>query len=92
MTVTNHDFWNGRTVMVSGAGFLGSHLIEDLEQRSDDVEIFAPRSNEYDLRKKSDIKRALKIRAKILLFILRQLSAGSVRTPKTLDGIFTTTR
>jgi len=59
MTETTHDFWDGRTVMVTGgAGFLGSHLIEDLEERSDDVEIFVPRSDEYDLREKPDIKRA----------------------------------
>lgn len=54
-----HDFWNDRTVMVTGgAGFLGSHLVENLESRSDDVEIFVPRSDEYDLREKSKIKRA----------------------------------
>ncbi|MBV0900416.1 GDP-L-fucose synthase family protein [Haloarcula salina] len=52
-------FWDGRTVMVTGgAGFLGSHLVEDLRTRSDDVEIFVPRSREYDLRGKSDIRRA----------------------------------
>lgn len=61
MTDTVHDFWDGRTVMVTGgSGFLGSHLVEDLKERSDDVEIFIPRSDEYDLRQKSDIKRAFK--------------------------------
>lgn len=53
------EFWAGRTVMVTGgSGFLGSHLVEDLEARSDDVEIFVPRSRTYDLRKKPDIKQA----------------------------------
>lgn len=52
-------FWNGRTVMVTGgAGFLGSYLVEELESRSQDVEVFVPRSNEYDLRERADIRRA----------------------------------
>jgi len=58
MTETS-DFWDGKTVMVTGgAGFLGSHLVEDLEDRSDSVEIFVPRSKEYDLREKPAITRA----------------------------------
>jgi dTDP-glucose 4,6-dehydratase/GDP-L-fucose synthase len=53
------DFWAGKTVMVTGgSGFLGSHLVEELESRSDDVEIFVPRSSEYDLREKLDIEQA----------------------------------
>jgi len=53
------DFWNGKTVMVTGGdGFLGSHLVEDLESRSNDVELFTPRSSEYDLRERSNIRRA----------------------------------
>jgi len=53
------EFWNGRTVMVTGgAGFLGSHLVEDLQSRSDDVEVFVPRSDEYDLRERAAIRQA----------------------------------
>ena len=53
------DFWDGRTVLVTGgSGFLGSHLIDDLRMRSDSVEIFVPRSDEYDLRCREDIHRA----------------------------------
>jgi len=52
-------FWDDRTVMVTGgAGFLGSHLVDDLRSRSEDVEVFVPRSNEYDLRKRRDIEEA----------------------------------
>jgi len=53
------DFWDSRTIMVTGgAGFLGSHLIEHLEERAPNAEIFVPRSPEYDLRKEADIRRA----------------------------------
>ncbi|MEF8842597.1 MAG: GDP-L-fucose synthase [Haloarculaceae archaeon] len=55
----NRAFWDGHTVMVTGgSGFLGSHLVEDLRSRSDDVEAFVPRSDEYDLRKRPDLERA----------------------------------
>ena len=59
MSKSSQDFWDGRTVMITGgAGFLGSHLVEDLKERSVSVDIFVPRSDEYDLREKSDIVRA----------------------------------
>ncbi|WP_436926224.1 GDP-L-fucose synthase family protein [Halosimplex amylolyticum] len=52
-------YWDGKTVMVTGGdGFLGSHLVEDLESRSDNVEIFVPRSSEYDLRERTNTRRA----------------------------------
>ncbi|NUB91498.1 GDP-L-fucose synthase [Haloterrigena sp. SYSU A121-1] len=55
----SHDYWDGKTVMVTGgSGFLGSHLVEELESRSDDVEVFIPRSEDYDLRERSNIRRA----------------------------------
>lgn len=58
--MTRENYWDGRTVMVTGgSGFLGSHLVEDLESRSDDVDTFVPRSSEYDLRERADIRRAL---------------------------------
>jgi dTDP-glucose 4,6-dehydratase/GDP-L-fucose synthase len=53
------DYWDGKTVMVTGGnGFLGSHLIDELEARSNNVEIFVPRSDEYDLRERANIRRA----------------------------------
>jgi dTDP-glucose 4,6-dehydratase/GDP-L-fucose synthase len=59
MNDTGHDYWNGRTVMVTGGGgFLGSHLVEDLQNRADDCEVFVPRSSAYDLRQNRDIQRA----------------------------------
>lgn len=57
MRVSN-TFWDDKTVMVTGgAGFLGSHLVEDLRSRSDSVDVFVPRSDEYDLRERANIRR-----------------------------------
>lgn len=61
MSQDSTDFWNDKAVMVTGgSGFLGGHLIEELRTRSDTVDIFVPRSDEYDLREKADIQRAFK--------------------------------
>lgn len=52
-------FWDDKTVMVTGgAGFLGSHVVEELKSRSDSVDVFVPRSSEYDLRERTNIRRA----------------------------------
>ncbi|TAK58264.1 MAG: GDP-L-fucose synthase [Dehalococcoidia bacterium] len=49
---------DGARVMVTGgAGFLGRHVVRQLEQRG--ARVFVPRSFEYDLREKEAIERAL---------------------------------
>lgn len=54
------NYWGGKSVMVTGgSGFLGSHLVDELDDRSENVDIFIPRSDEYDLREKANIRRAL---------------------------------
>jgi len=58
--MTAREYWAGKSVMVTGgSGFLGSHVVEELERRSDSTDIFVPRSDEYDLRNRDDIRRAL---------------------------------
>ena len=53
------EFWNGRRVMVTGGGgFLGSAVVQRL-QEAGTVEIFVPRSRDYDLRTPDGIDRAL---------------------------------
>jgi GDP-L-fucose synthase len=57
MTMAN--FWANKSVMVTGgAGFLGSWVVDQLRQKHCG-QIFIPRSNRYDLRDASAIRRAL---------------------------------
>jgi dTDP-glucose 4,6-dehydratase/GDP-L-fucose synthase len=58
--MSEHSYWDDKTVMVTGgSGFLGSHLVNQLEARSDSLELFVPRSDKYDLRERANIRRAL---------------------------------
>lgn len=53
-------YWDDKTVLVTGgAGFLGSHLVDELTARSDEVDVSVPRSDEYDLRNRAEIRAAL---------------------------------
>ena len=50
-------FWSNRRVVVTGGtGFLGSHLVQNLEGRGA-RDVLAPRRAEYDLRQMTDVER-----------------------------------
>lgn len=50
---------NARVMITGGAGFLGSVVVERLQQRGC-RQIFVPRSKEYDLRRPTEIQRAIR--------------------------------
>jgi len=57
------DFWKKKKILVTGgAGFLGSHLTENLisHRGVDPKNIRIPRSSEYDLRKYENCEKVLK--------------------------------
>lgn len=54
------SFWTETSALVTGgAGFLGSRVVEKLKERGC-RDVIVPRSREYDLREKDDIRRAIK--------------------------------
>jgi len=51
------SFWENKRFLVSGgAGFLGSRVVEKLQERGA-MDIFAPRSQEYNIVELDDVKR-----------------------------------
>jgi GDP-L-fucose synthase len=51
------EFPYKRVTVTGGAGFLGRHLVERLEHQG--IEVFVPRSHDYDLVKEADVVRLL---------------------------------
>jgi GDP-L-fucose synthase len=61
--LTEPDFWQKKRILVTGgAGFLGSHIVENLNQRRrvSQSQILVPRSRDTDLRIRENCTRVVK--------------------------------
>ena len=77
------QFWQDKKVVVTGgAGFLGSHLVEQLEALQP-AEIFVPRSKDYDLREK---KACAQMAAKADIIIHLAANVGGIGYNKKYPG------
>lgn len=54
--MNNMDLPNKSVVVTGGAGFLGSYVVDELQERGCD-DIYVPRSKNYDLRNRQAIRR-----------------------------------
>jgi len=69
-------FWEGKKVLVTGgAGFLGGHLLKNLEQRGC-KKIIAPTIEEYDLKKEENIIKLYKTARPDLIIHLAAVVGG----------------
>lgn len=69
-------FWkNKRVIVTGGSGFLGSFVVEKLQERGA-THIFVPRSSEYDLRQPDEIESMLRDCHADIIIHLAALAGG----------------
>ena len=70
------NFWQDKRVIVTGgSGFLGSFVVEKLQERGA-TDVFVPRSSEYDLRQPDEIKSMLRDCRADMIIHLAALAGG----------------
>jgi len=74
--MTEDSFWKNRRVCVTGgAGFLGSFVVEQMQQRGA-AQVFVPRIEQYNLVRLDDIQRMLKEARPDVILHLAALAGG----------------
>jgi GDP-L-fucose synthase len=80
------DLTNARILVTGGNGFLGRHVVEALHNRGA-VDVFTPRSAEYDLRDRDDIRAALnKLRPDVIIHLAAVV--GGIGANRANPGLF----
>lgn len=84
----SNNFWNEQVVIVTGgAGFLGSHVVEELEAQGA-KEIIIPRSKDYDLREKEAVIRLFEDYPETTMVIHLAATVGGIGINREHPGIF----
>lgn len=84
----SNNFWNEETVIVTGgAGFLGSHVVSELEDKGA-KKIIIPRSTDYDLREKSAVIRLFEDNSDATMVIHLAATVGGIGINREHPGIF----
>lgn len=81
------DLTSARTLVTGGGGFLGTHVIEELE-RAGATEIFSPRSSEYDLTDQVETRRLFESYRPELVFHLAARVGGILANQKSPGTFF----
>ncbi len=81
-------FWQNQAVIVTGgAGFLGRHVVEELQAKAADS-VIIPRSARYDLREAADVSRLFADHAKATMVIHLAATAGGIGINREHPGLF----
>jgi len=84
----SNNFWSEQVVIVTGgAGFLGSHVVAELEDKGAG-QIIIPRSSEYDLREKADVIKLFEDHPETTMVIHLAATVGGIGINREHPGIF----
>lgn len=84
----SNNFWNEQVIIVTGgAGFLGSHVVEELKAKGAS-KIIVPRSKDYDLREKTDVVRLYDDNPDATMMIHLAATVGGIGINREHPGLF----
>lgn len=84
----SNNFWNEQVVIITGgAGFLGRHVVEELKTRGVN-DIIVPRSEQYDLREKTDVIRLYDDNPTATMVIHLAATVGGIGINREHPGLF----